>query len=170
MLDVARDRSSACIAVAGKTADGNYHVEIVDRREGTEWLPGRFVDVVSKHKGVVWCFDNYGGTASLYPEVCRQIADRNLVRKLGIGNIFSNQEIVKGAQLFYDTVVQRRLRHRGQSSLDIAVSVAEKQYVGNSWTWKKTELADISPLRAASLALWALYSVPPPKEREWLIA
>ena len=36
-IDLSQNRRWACIAVAGLREDGNYHVEVVDRRIGTEW-------------------------------------------------------------------------------------------------------------------------------------
>jgi len=169
-FEVARDRSTACIAVAGKRADGSYHVEIVDRRAHTEWLPERFVDILSNNKDCVWALDNFGPTATLFPEVLKLIDERKLVSQVGIGQLYGSTDVMKSAQFFTDCAMQHRLRHRGQSSLDVAVSVAEKREYGNTWTWKASEIADMSPLRAASLALWGLYSIPVAKKQGWLIA
>lgn len=43
-IDLSQNRRWACIAVAGFRADGNMHIEVVDRRIGTEWAVKWFAD------------------------------------------------------------------------------------------------------------------------------
>ncbi len=42
------DREWASIAIAGWREDGRAHVEVIDRRQGTAWLPARLVGLVAK--------------------------------------------------------------------------------------------------------------------------
>jgi phage terminase large subunit-like protein len=50
-LDVSPDRAWSSIAVAGVSARGGVHVELVDRRPGTGWLVDRAVEVQSRWHG-----------------------------------------------------------------------------------------------------------------------
>jgi hypothetical protein len=48
-FDVTPDRGTTTIAVAGFRADGLPHVEIVDRRRGTHWVPERILELRDSH-------------------------------------------------------------------------------------------------------------------------
>jgi hypothetical protein len=51
-IDVAPDRSTASIAAAGGRADGRIHVELVDRRDGTDWVVSRMGELVERWRPV----------------------------------------------------------------------------------------------------------------------
>jgi hypothetical protein len=61
---------------------------------------------------------------------------------------------------FVDAVLGGTVRHRGNPLLLSAVVSARKRTVGQDlWAWsRKSSAADISPLVAATLALWAVPS------------
>lgn len=163
-LDIKPDRSAAFVSVAGLTADGHQHVEVIEARDGTEWLVGRLKELLDRWKRSYWTLDVQSGAATLLAEVPHVLSGNQQGRFIPL----TTQEVAKASQYFYDAVKHRALQHRGQSSLDIAVSIAEKREYGNTWVWKRSEHADITPLRTASFALWALANAP--KETQWLIA
>ena len=43
-IDLSQNRRWTCIAVAGRRADGNMHIEVIDRRIGTEWAIRWFME------------------------------------------------------------------------------------------------------------------------------
>jgi hypothetical protein len=56
---------------------------------------------------------------------------------------------------FYDAVVNRRVRHTDQVDMTAAVAGAATRKLGDAWAWSRSSSAvDISPLVAATLALW----------------
>ena len=55
----------------------------------------------------------------------------------------------------YDTVDEKGLRHLGGLELRQAVKGATKRPLGDAWAWsRRNSTVDISPLVAATLALW----------------
>jgi hypothetical protein len=63
--------------------------------------------------------------------------------------------------MLYDAVAQRTLRHLGQPELSDAIAGGVKRPLGDLWAWsRKSSAVDISPLVAATLALWGASTVP----------
>ena len=61
----------------------------------------------------------------------------------------------KACGLMFDTVDERGLRHLGGLELRQAVKGATKRPLGDAWAWsRRNSTVDISPLVAATLALW----------------
>jgi hypothetical protein len=61
---------------------------------------------------------------------------------------------------FYDAVMDGNLRHLDQPLLNSALAAARKRQIGDSgfgWSRKDSE-SDITPVTAATLALWGLTS------------
>jgi len=61
---------------------------------------------------------------------------------------------------FFDSVLDGRLRHLDQPLLNIALGSARKRRIGDSgfgWS-RKDSVSDITPVTAATLALWGLES------------
>ena len=144
-FDMAPDRSMASIAAAGVRADGRAHVEIVEHRRGTSWLPGRVAELVAAHENVGVGCDATGPAASLLPEL----------QALGvIPEAFTSQEHAQACGRFFDAVEQATVRHLGSGELRTAVRGADRRPLGDAWAWsRKNSSADISPLVAATLAL-----------------
>ena len=62
----------------------------------------------------------------------------------------------------HDAIVDGKLAHLGDSILTDAVASATRRRLGDRWAWKRTsEESPITPLVAASLALWGAISVAP---------
>jgi hypothetical protein len=64
---------------------------------------------------------------------------------------------------FRQRVTERRICHLGDTHLTDAITVAERQEVGQGWRWNvKGARGDIAALLAATAALRALETLPPP--------
>jgi hypothetical protein len=62
----------------------------------------------------------------------------------------------------HDAIVDGKLAHLGDSILTDAVASATRRRLGDRWAWKRTsDESPITPLVAASLALWGAVSVAP---------
>jgi hypothetical protein len=144
-IDAPPDRSAATIAAAGFRPDGLAHVEVADSRPGTGWVVPRAVELL-KHRPLVFVIDRRGPAASLLHDL----------KEAGVpvDEIGSN-EYANACGLLYDLVDQERLRHLGTTELNASVRVAKTRDLGDAWAWsRKRSSGDISPLVAATLALW----------------
>jgi len=144
-FDVKPDRSAATIAVCGKRADGLLHVEIVERRRGTEWIPARILELLERHKSLgVFC-DPYGPAGSLVSALEAETVVTQMTAR----------EMAFACGMFYDTVEQDGLRHLGTPELIASLRGAQKRVLGDAWAWsRKNSNVDIGPLVAATIALW----------------
>ena len=73
-----------------------------------------------------------------------------LVKRLNAG------EYAQACGLFLDPVGEQTIRHIGQTELDAAVRGARSRPLVDRWAWSRTRSnVDISPLVAATLAVWS---------------
>lgn len=143
-FDVSPDRAWATICSAGRRADGLPHVEVVEHRQGTGWVAGRLSELVDRWKPPMVAVDPAGPAGGLLADLKVQV------------ELVGTREATQACGLFYDDVVENRLRHLGQPELSSAVADAEKRPVGDAWLWsRKNSVGVISPLVAATLARWA---------------
>lgn len=153
-VDVQPDRSWATICAAGRRADDLRHVEITGREDvpdhqpGTGWVVPRLVEIVREHRPCVVAV-NDGAVADEAQEAGLR------VHRVSAG------DMVSAYGMFYDSVagpdvVNRRLRHLGQDALNDSVRVGTKRAAGGGWVWDHRTKAVISPVRAATCALWSL--------------
>jgi hypothetical protein len=154
-FDVSPDRGRAAISVAGKRSDGLSHVETVDWRDGTGWIVDRLVELAEKHRPAALVCDERSPAAALIPD----LEARNLEIR-----VVNTSEHAKACGIFYDMAYQGRLRHLGTPELASALRGAAKRDLSDSWAWsRKNSQVDISPLVAATLALWGSTTAERPK-------
>jgi phage terminase large subunit-like protein len=145
-LDVAPDRGSASIAVAGRSGRGGIHVEVIDHRPGTSWLAGRALEVQEK----------WGGKVAIAVGSPAWSLETDLVEAGVELEPVSTVEHSQACGGLFDDIVDGRLRQIGQPELDAAVDGADRRNYGDAWLWsRRTSIADISPLVAVTLARWA---------------
>lgn len=150
-LDVTPSRDYASFAVAGKSNLGGMHVELVDRRPGTDWLVGRARQLQDDHGGTLAVAAG-SPAASLLLDL-----EAAGVRVLEV----SSADHAKACGLFFDLVAQRGLHHLDQAEMNVAVANAQQKFYGDSWLWgRRQSQVDITPVVAATLALWAASQLP----------
>jgi hypothetical protein len=143
-LDVAYDRSSAAVAVAGPNGDGTV-VEVVDARPGVAWVADAVRALRARHRGVPVLADALVA-ASIVAELNRA---RVTVDPVGARDHGS------ACGTFVDRLTAGTVSHRGQAVLDDAVNGAARRPLGDAWLWSRARSsADISPLVAVTLAGW----------------
>jgi hypothetical protein len=153
-LDVAPDRRSSSIAAAGGRADGRIAVELVDRRAGTDWLPGRIAELVARHHPVAVAVDPSGPAGSLVTDLSRLKSVPPLV-------MVSGRAYGQACGAFFDDVLTARLAHRGQPALDDAAVAARRRTLGDAWVWSRPSGGiDTAPIIAATLARWGWSTAP----------
>jgi hypothetical protein len=150
-VDVPPGRESATICSASYLEDGRIHFEVVDRREGTSWVPTRMAELKEKWKPVAIVVDAGSAAGALLPDF-----QRARVRTKQI----SLRDYAQACGSFYDTVMHGRASHPGESVLDEAVDAARQKHIGETafyWT-RKNVVSDISPLVGCTNALYGLQS------------
>lgn len=147
-VDVAPDRSSASIAVAGDRSDGLSHVEVVQVGRGTAWVVPRLVELVARWGPMSVVVDPGSPAGSLLPALADAHVDVRLTTSRDVGQAFG---------MLLDAVAAGELRHLGQSQVDRAIAGAKRRPLGEAWAWdRRSHDTDLTPLVALTLALWGL--------------
>ena len=150
-VDVSPERRTS-IGACGRNQDGRWHVEVLDKRAGTQWVPGRLEELEAEHSPELIVVDGLGPGASIAAK-CEEIGVP--VTKLDGG------QHAQACGLFVEQVAADNLRHLGTPDLWNAVRAAGTRPLGDRWLWsRKKSSADISPLVAATLALGAAMAQP----------
>lgn len=76
----------------------------------------------------------------------------------------STSDVVIANGVYRDELAAGRLLHVAHPTLEAAVRAAELRPLAGAQTWDHRVATDVGPLRAATLALWALLNAP--RERE----
>jgi hypothetical protein len=158
-LDVPPERTSAVIVAASVLQEEDDDaggpvvlLEVVDRHDGLAWVLDRLGDLGQNHpdvRGVVLHAAGPAGTFAVEVE-----------RAFGVGaTIATDQQMTIAAGMFFDAVIEGRVRARPDDRLDAAVAGARTRRRGDAFTWaRRSSSTDLSPLVAASLALWRAVS------------
>lgn len=153
-FDVTPNRSASSICVAGRRADGKFHVEVVEHRPGAKWVVPRLIELLDEHECVEKPIcDLRSPAAALLAQL----------EKAGVEVLTSNtQEHAQAAGMLFDAVEDDELRHLGTPELAAAVRGAVKRPLGDAWAWsRRASNVDISPLVGSTLALWGLETQQP---------
>lgn len=163
-IDVSPARDWAAIVAAGYSGD-RVAVEItgsgglVDHRPGTAWLLERVQELSERFNYPAFSFQAGSALEALVPDFEREgIVLNRVVRR----------DVASAAGHFFDLVTSGRLTHIGQDDLTDAVLVARQKHVGDAaFVWTRNGLTDLSPLYAASLAVWHLNAAGDPAQNVW---
>lgn len=82
-VDITPDRRWACIAVYSVREDGLEHVEVVDHREGTNWLKDRLKQLRDRHDPIAIAIDSKGPGGALLLELEEDAKKLELAGKPG---------------------------------------------------------------------------------------
>ena len=150
-FDVSPGRRTS-LAAAGWNEEGNWHVEVIEKLPGTDWLPERLEQLIATHDVVEVVCDDSGPGKSAVPAVeARGIEVRTL----------SAAEHAQACGAFVDLVQAGLLRHKGSLDLWNAIRGASTRALTDRWAWsRKSSSVDIAPLVAATLAIWAAMGMP----------
>lgn len=145
--DVTPDHSRGSIAVAGRRSDGKLHIEVIDNREGVDWIPDRIVEVASRNKVVSITCDAAGPAGALLPQLQRS---RPKVTTI------TASEYARSCGYLVERALHDEVVHLGQGELRRALQGAGRRELADAWAWsRKNSSIDISPLVASTIALWA---------------
>lgn len=168
-IDVTPDLGYSCIVAAGTPLsvidedDPITHIELTgdeygyDHRAGTQWLVPTVIQICKARQPSYVVVDK-ATQAGTFWEDLEKAAEKAKVKINLISP--SSREFAQACGDFYRAVCPSRgeipaLAHLGQPPLGRAVSGADKRILSDMWAWnKRTSSDDISPLVAATLAVW----------------
>lgn len=162
-IDMSQDRKWTVISVCGMRDDGNYHVEIVERRIGTEWAIDWFRDRVSKYGGMNLAFQGRGAPVSgLAEQICTIKGIERMAQE--------GPELSAGWNRFFDAVAacapedQRggvKVYHLPQPVLDTPGRTCQLRNLGGGIMLPDRNKSpdDISPLMACAMAYAAATTI-----------
>lgn len=156
-IDTTPDKRYSCIAAAGDDGEGGTHIEVTgkgdvsDYRPGTSWVVSRATEINKRVRNAQWVIDKGTQAGAYWDEL----------EKAGLRLITpTTREYAQACGDFYSSVMPiggstPTIRHGNQPELSSAVAGAEKRDLADMWAWdKRNSASDISPLVAATNALW----------------
>jgi len=150
-IEIAEDRSRTSIAAAGSIGGDAVLVELAAYLEGTD--PTTAVLRLQAERTVLAVVVDPRSPAATTIELLTDAGVR--VTEL------STHDLAVAHGQFLDTLAAGRLKHAGQPELTAAVRHGTQRPLGGADAWQRRGTAvDVSPLAAATLAVWALLRRP----------
>ncbi|MFC5425360.1 terminase TerL endonuclease subunit [Brevibacterium otitidis] len=148
-VDISPRRDIASVALAGYLPDGRIGVTLVDRREGTSWLPHRLGELRRDWDPVAVA----GLAGSVIEDLLPQLRRSNVRTRL-----VTWKRYAQAAARFYDDLLEKQIVHSGQVEvLDAFANVTSRGGKDSLWTWSRIEKhEDITPVISMTLAVEAL--------------
>jgi len=162
-IDCTPELTWGTLAAAGKLENSDKSViDIIDHRPGTDWIINRVLRIIQerRHRVLGVVISPRGPAGGLINKLERAL------EKIGKQHLLMKPTGVHEAQAcvaFFDGVMKDdSIRHTNQQPLDDALAgVRKKEAADGLFLWVRRSLTvDISPLYAATLALWGLQSIP----------
>ncbi|MCP3817824.1 terminase [Streptomyces sp. A3M-1-3] len=159
-VDVSAARDYASIGVASVREDGRMHLEVVDRRPGTDWVVPAVLRLRALWNPIAVAVASRSPAASLVddlvaagvraPESSDQPARGDLV-------ILRAGDVLEACGQIADAMNQGTAVHIDQAELTAAVNGARTRPSNDAWTLdRRSSPVDIAPLVTVTLARWAL--------------
>lgn len=144
-LDVSPGRQRASI-VACSSVDGYLPIEVIRSRDGLDWVIDALEEITNRWSCSV-VIDAGGPAGSMIP----------VLQARGVDVIpVAAKDVAHAAANFHDCVMAKRITHLNDFRLNDAVKGVTKRPVGERWAFDRNGNVDISPLVAASFAVWAI--------------
>lgn len=149
-FEVSEDRRFAAIGIAGHRSDQLDHLEVVEYREGTNWVVDFVERLLGRHNFIEVVAGATTPAAALVPDFqARGIEVR----------LLSTSEEAAACGMLYDGVVQQTIRHLGNQEERAAIAGSIRRKLNERWAWSRNDsTVDISPLVSITNALWSLRS------------
>lgn len=145
-IEVAPDRSSAAISVAGKRPDGFIGIQVVENHEGTDWIVNRVKAIDAKWHPLKWVIDKRTATNTVIAELEREDIKLELMNAT---------DVATASGQLYDGFRDDLLRHYNQSALRAAIAAVDWRKLSESRAFDRMNSAvDQSPLMSATFAYW----------------
>lgn len=158
-LAVASDASWSSVGSAGRLPGGDLYVDNVKFEKGTAWVLEYLTELFERKRKPIHI--DPAGTEGAF---IRPLKDAN-VEVVEVGG----REYAQACGEVLSAVKDGKIRHIDQTSLNKAVAAAGKREVGKEggWVWVRPGAVDISPLKAATLALSGVEVRRKPRIHTW---
>lgn len=134
-------------------------VQVLQNGPGQDWIIPRLAQLKRDHPHANIVLDPKGPAGSLFRDI-RLYDARYDTDPLNVTEITLEGALDACSDIF-KAVTERRLTHLNEAELNLAVEDAVKRDVRDRWMWgRKQSSSDISPLEAATWAVWALSEQP----------
>jgi hypothetical protein len=153
-LEVGPDLVCASVTLAGQRSDGDWHVELDERRDGTVWL-GPYVEALVRANPQIRAVvvDVGGPIAALLEQRGGNWYLKGTTVRVTPMKV---AEIGAACATVLSGVVAGSIHHILQPQLSSAVAIAGKRRLGDTgmWVWSRsTATADITPVQSMTYAL-----------------
>jgi phage terminase large subunit-like protein len=158
-LAVAPDAAWASVGSAGRLPGGDLYVDNVRFEQGTAWIIGYVTDLYARKRKPIRVDPAGSEGAFIRP-----------LREAGVEVIeVGSREYQQACGEVLAAVEGRRIRHIDQPALNRSVAAAGRRDVGKEggWVWERPGAIDISPLKAATLALSGVELKRKPRIHTW---
>ena len=150
-LEVPPGRKTAAVGLAGKRADGRWHVELHEERKGVDWAIPYVVALASVNRLHAVVADELSGLVEKRRDRYYLIGTDILVTLAAA----EGRDMAIAYAKFCDGIEDGSLFHTDQPQVNVALSVATKRPLGGGFAWnRKDPTSNISPIVAETLALW----------------
>lgn len=151
-VDVSPDRARVAVCAAGQDPDGTaVTVDLVEHREPGDWLVPLVRRLRARWPRARVVADGMAA-ASVVADLTRARLDVDVI---------GATDLARACQVWGDLYRAGQLTHRAQPALDAAIQVATTRKLGDAWAWSRRG-GDVSPLVAATLAVWGWQTRPAP--------
>ena len=163
-LDFDSERTSGALVSAGMVlaADGLpiTPIEVIDVSNDFQSLVQQAAAHANAYNGTI-VIQSGSPAASEIPTLEKLTTygrkDQNRVK------VIAQPEMARAVGSFYDAATARRLSHRNDQRLNLAVAAASRRQIGDIFVWERRVAESIAPLTAATLARWGAMIAPPVK-------
>lgn len=162
-IDVTPARDWAAIVAYGPSANGRGHVEVIEHRQGTDWIVARLLELKLRWNPIAIALDTKGPAGSLLLELddvgislpSKDDDGKRVEPRRGDLIIPTANDYAGACGSIVDAITQLKIVHIDQIPLNSAIGGAATRPLGDAWAWaRKTSTANIAPLVAATLARW----------------
>jgi len=155
-LSVSPEDASAAVVACGEATEGALQSAVVEYGEGIDWLLPSAEQVAIGDDGVLgrlvekynhpYVLVNEKSVAHLLPEIERIVGFDRVIRRKGA-------DMPSACAFWLRLAKQKRLLHRDEAELLVALAGAERRKVLDGWVWDHSRSgADITPIDAQTLA------------------
>ena len=167
-VDISPSRSWATISLFGLREDGLEHVQVLDRREGVDWVAARLAEWKEALNPIAIVLDRANGVYAMLGEFKElgmtppvdEHTDEEREPQRGDLLVLETRAVCDGVAQFVDAFNLKLLRHKGQKVLTDAVENAKPRPVGDAgaiaWGRRKSSI-DIGPLITVTQARYGFY-------------
>lgn len=152
-VEIGPDLAWASVSLSGQRADGDWHVELVENRNGAAWVDGYLGALLEMNKNIRGVVVDVGGPIKtvVVQRGARYMLGDVLLTPLRV------VDLTTACLRVLDGTVTGWLRHIDQPQLTAAAQSAGKRQIADTGTWvfsRKSTTSDITPIQSVTYALW----------------